>query len=329
MNETLAKEDAAGLICAYLLDGRGRARPLNWTEVMEGGHEGVLWVHLDFSNPQARDWLVSNSGIDPAVADAMLVEEIRPRSVQFEEGILAILRGVNTNPGSEAEDMVSIRLWLERNRIISTRRRRLLSVHDMTTRFDTGDGPVDVGNFIVELAGRMVERIGEVVNEIEEDLETTETAMQEGRAASMRGRFAEIRRRSARIRRYLAPQREALDRLSRMQGGILSERDCVALYEEANEVTHYVEDLDLARERAMVAQEEVLSILAHEQNSKMYLLSIVAAVFLPLSFLTGLMGMNVAGLPGTENPTAFLILSAIMVAVALGILLVFRIKRWL
>jgi len=98
--------------------------------------------------------------------------------------------------------------------------------------------------------------------------------------------------------------------------------------EQANRLTLILEDLDLVRERAMVAQEEFLGIVAHEQNARMLVLSIVAAIFLPLSFLTGLMGMNVAGLPGMENEWAFWILVSSMLFIAGVILMLFRIKKW-
>lgn len=91
----------------------------------------------------------------------------------------------------------------------------------------------------------------------------------------------------------------------------------------------FVEELDLARERAMVIREEMLSNLAQDQNAKMYLLSMVAAVFLPLSFISGVMGMNTAGLPGGENTMAFWIVVALMLLTGIGILLVFRWKRWM
>jgi zinc transporter len=69
--------------------------------------------------------------------------------------------------------------------------------------------------------------------------------------------------------------------------------------------------------------------LAQQQNSRMYILSIVAAIFLPLSFLTGLMGMNVAGLPGTEDPASFTLLVILMLAVGFGIVGIFRWQKWL
>ena len=329
MNE-IATQTESGLICAYLIDGAGGGRKLDWAGIEQYEvDDGLLWVHLDFTDNGSRNWLLEKSGLDATVAEALVAEDSRPRSIQFERGILAVLRGVNTNPGSDVEDMVSIRVWLEENRIISTRRRRLLSIQDIQLQIEKATGPVNAGSFLAYLAERLVDRIGEVVDEIEDDIEVVESQIQLGELVNMRGKFSEFRRRTAGIRRYLAPQREALDRASRMKGNILSEQDCVTLHEQANNVTFYVEELDLARERTMVAQEEIMNNLAHEQNSKICLLSIVAAVFLPLSFLTGLMGMNVAGLPGTENTAAFNVIAIVMLALAVGILLLFRLKKWL
>jgi zinc transporter len=138
-----------------------------------------------------------------------------------------------------------------------------------------------------------------------------------------------LRRKTASIRRYLAPQRDALDRLYRQPGDLFSQSEAQSLREEADRITRYLEDLDLARERAMVLQEELLGRMAHEQNSRMYLLSVVAAVFLPLSFLTGLLGMNVAGLPGTENPQAFALSAIAMIGLGIGLVVYFRWKRWI
>lgn len=319
-----------GLVCAYDLDGRGGAAPIGWPDVAKPAPGGsIRWIHLDFTHPQACDWLWNESGIDSTVVEAMLADDIRPRSLQTGSGVLTILRGVNLNPGSEAEDMVSIRVWLEPGRIISTRRRRLKSILRIREELAAGQGPVGPGDFLITLLAYIGDRIAEVVDSIDAAIEDAETALAAGRSAAYRGEFGGLRRKTALIRRYLSPQREALDRLSRMQTAIFSAEQSAALQEETNRMTLFVEDLDLARERAMVAQEEVLSGLAHEQNTKMYLLAIVAVVFLPLSFLTGVFGMNVAGLPGTENPAAFAILAALMLGIGLGILGLFRWKEWL
>lgn len=318
-----------GLVCAYLFDGKGGARELKWAEI-EAAREadGVLWVHLDYSHPHASQWLFESSGIQESIIDAMLESDTRPRSFQFKSGILAMLRGINPDPGSDADDMVTLRIWMQQDLIISIRRRKLQSIKDVRESFSKGTGPKDVGEFLSHISDRIIDRISEVVNQIDEQLDARELELQQDNVSSKRAQFAVIRRRSARIRRYLAPQRDAFDRLSRMSGDILSESDCMDMSENANQMTFFVEELDLARERAMLAQEEIFNLLAQNQNNKIFLLAIVSAIFLPLSFLTGLMGMNVAGLPGLENPQAFNIVVAIMTALGLGILLLFRIKKW-
>ena len=319
-----------GLICAYDLDQSGGGELLDWSQISLPPKPGrIRWVHVDFSQPRGREWLINDSGIDESVIEAMLQEDIRPRSLQTAKGVLTVLRGVNQNPDSSAEDMVSIRVWLEKNRIISARRRRLMSVNLIQEDLREGDGPVSPGDFLVRLVATLGDHIAEVIDSIDESIEQCEVAQGNRHHQRYRGEFGNLRRKTAHIRRYLAPQREALDRLSRMQGDIFSAGELAGLQEETNRMTLFVEELDLSRERAMVAQEEMLSSLALEQNSKIYLLSIVAAIFLPLSFLTGVFGMNVAGLPGTENPASFMIIAGIMLAIGAGIMLLLRWKSWL
>ena len=90
----------------------------------------------------------------------------------------------------------------------------------------------------------------------------------------------------------------------------------------------YLEDLDLIRERTLVLQEEWTNIAMEQQNTRMYVLSIVALIFLPITFVTGIFGMNVAGVPGTENPDAFLLVSGTMALISVVIIGVLKVRRW-
>lgn len=317
-----------GLVCAYELDGRGGSRPLNWQDI-DTPAAGPRWIHLDFTQPHAREWLRRSSSIDRIIVDALLDEDSRPRSVRHGKGMLVILRGVNLNPGADPEDMVSIRIWIEKDRVVSTRRRKLLSVARLREAMAQGEGPRDAGDFLVLLTQYLGERITPVIDALDEEVEEAEQAFARNEAVPYSGEFSAFRRQAARIRRYLAPQRDALERLSRDADSLFAGDEMSAFREEADQITRALEDLDLVRERAILAQEELLGRLANEQNRRMYVLSLVAAIFLPLSFLTGLMGMNVAGLPGTEDPAAFALLSLFMIGVAILIVILFRWRKWL
>jgi len=101
------------------------------------------------------------------------------------------------------------------------------------------------------------------------------------------------------------------------------------LRETSDRTTRYVEDLDAIRDRAMVTQEELNNRLAEQMNKTMYVLSIVAGIFLPLGLLTGLLGINVGGIPGTENKWAFTIFCFILLGVAGVQVWLFKRKKWM
>ena len=318
------------LVFACLLDGKGGATALTAADLGRPlADEGVLWLHVDYKNEAAAKWIRASSGIDTLVIAALLDEDSRPRMVQFNSGLLLILRGVNFNEGAQAEDMVSVRIWAEAKRIVTTRRRNVRAPRELYEQLLQGQGPTGPGDFVLRLAAHLDANIEPVIDSIDDELEIAETKYSGGNYSDYRGEFGQLRRKTARLRRYLAPQRDTLERLSRQPDDIISEAQRNGLREEADAITRHLEDLDLARERAMVAQEELLNKMAQEQNSRMYVLSLVAAIFLPLSFLTGLMGMNVAGLPGTEHPAAFAVVVVVMLVSAVVIGVFFRWKKWL
>jgi len=318
-----------GLVAAFLLDGAGGGKALDFAGVRAWRPgDGLLWVHMDLTVPATAAWFEGDAGLDPVVAEALLQGETRPRAASLKDGLLVVLRGVNMNPGADPEDMVALRMWITRERIVTTRRRRLLSVDDMRAAIPAGHGPVSSGDFLVAMADRMVERAALVVADVDEAVDRLEEEVLAAESHALRAALAEVRREAIGLRRYLAPQREALARLYAESSPLLSDVDRLRLREVADTVTRHVEDLDAARERAAVVHEELASRLAEQMNQRMYVLSVVAALFLPLGFVTGLLGINVGGIPGVEDPHAFGIVTLVLTLVAVGVLAVFKWRRW-
>ncbi len=314
---------------AMILDGTGNGKEVDTATVKQwSGESGVLWTHIDVADGASADWLAEQSDLPAAAAEALLAGETRPRSTFSEHGLLIVLRGVNTNPGADPEDMVSVRVWLDANRIITSQRRQLLSVQDVRKSLASGEGPTSSGDFLGALVERLADRIGDFVDSIEDRMDAAEEEIASGRSLGFRQRLSALRRQIAHVRRFLAPQRDALDRLNRQTCAWLTEPNAHSLRQEADRITRYLEDLDLAKERAIVLQEELLSQIAQEQNARMYVLSVVAAIFLPLTFVTGLLGMNVGGLPGLESKLGFIWSVVVMAVAAVGLVFFFRWKKW-
>ncbi len=314
---------------ALLFDSHGRARELSDSEVDDwSSADGILWVDCDQNHKAAKSWLTEHSQIDKNLLAVVLAGETRPRSLVEPDGLAIIMRGINMNPGAVPDDMVAIRVVIEKNRIITSHRRAVLSVRDVRDSLLAGTGPKTVGEFLIGLTGFLAVRIEAAVENIEEMLENLDDEISDGDIGSMRSKLGVIRRQAAAIRRHLAPQRDALERLARSTTSIMTDKDLIAVRDEGDHVTRYIEDLDLARENALVTQEDLMNRVAQEQNARMYLLSVVAAIFLPLTFVTGLLGMNVAGLPGTVSPYSFTFSTIVMVALGAGLAIFFKWRKW-
>ncbi|MGD8417696.1 MAG: zinc transporter ZntB [Pseudomonadales bacterium] len=312
-------------VFGWALDGGGGGTPVEPDHVPEGP---PVWLHFDYSKRDIAPALLG-LGLPPRVVESLIRTDTRPRAAVLAEGILVLLRGVNMNPGSDPEDMVSLRLWIEPNRLITVRQRRLFAVQDVRDMLSEGEGPASVPSLVTAITERLADRISDFVDGIEERTVEFETVVEVDPPKGLRTRVSALRRQTAVVRRFLAPQRDALDALYRDSKTLLSADQAYAIREQADRIARYVEDLDLVRERSLVIQEELLNRIAQEQNARMYLLSIVAAIFLPITFITGLFGMNVAGLPGLENPEAFLLVAAVMAGVTVGMLVYLRVKRWM
>lgn len=322
--------DSNGLIYAYLMDGDGGATELPWEEVDNWKPEqGPLWLHLDYSSAEAAKWISGKSGLDEVFVSALLTEESRPRTSVIGAGALVALRGVNLSPGSDPEDMVAIRLWIDDKRIISTRKRRLLSESDIAKSFEEKQGPKTTGEFLVDLSGRLISRMEGTIEDIEDRVDHLEEEVIASESHALRSKLSEIRREAIMLRRYLAPQREAMMKLQTENIPWLSDSDRLHLRETTDRLIRYTEDLDSVRDRAAVTQEELVNRLSEQMNTRMYVLSLVAAVFLPLGFLTGLLGINVGGIPGAENKSAFVIFILMLAVVVVGQIVIFKKKNWL
>jgi len=322
-------EEAPGLIAAYILDGKGKGTKIGWKEIRSWTPQmGVLWVHLDYTSPEAQKWITQEAELEEVLSGALLKAETRPRSVLYDDSLLLTLRGVNLHPQSNPEDMVAIRLWIEKNRIISTRKRRLLSEDDLRSALEKGHGPKTPGEFLVYLTERLVERMSDVIDQINDDVDNLQDQVLTMESHQLRPIIAGYRRQTIGLRRYLGPQREALSKLYNERVQWLEDIDRMHLRETSDRMMRYIEDLDSSRERASVTQEELMSRLSENMEKRMYVLSIVSTVFLPLSFFTGLLGINVGGIPGAENKTAFLIVCLILSGFAAIQFLIFKIKKW-
>jgi zinc transporter len=290
-----------------LIWGAGRAQELD-LDAFCADHLNApfSWVHMDGTD-DLRAIIDRVADIPSAALNALIAVETRPRCTLFGDGALVNLRGLGRD-GEEGEisgdPLVSIRIWAQKGRVVSLSYRPLGIIDDVLARMQAGE-LADPGDVIAALAVDITEHLDPEVADLGDMLDTIESHLDEHGPVSTRTRVSRIRASAIAYRRFIAPQRQAMERLMAAQTSWLQPDDRVHLQEAADRCARMAEELEAVRERAALAHEGLTDLRAEHMNRQGLILAIVALIFLPLTFLTGLLGMNVEGIPYAHEPWAF------------------------
>ena len=313
------------VIYALTLDGKGGMAPLTAGSDIPG--DRPAWLHLDYGNPEAARWLLQTPLLSEAGKESLLGQSNRPKLVRMGETVLLILRGINHNKDHRPEEMVALRIFITPDLIISSRRRPLLSEQDVFNQLKLGGGADTPADWLVEVCDALTDRAGEFVEELHDKiLDLEEMVLMRDMPAN--GRLALIRKQLIMIRRYLSPQRDLVARLANEKISWLDEDDRRRLLDIADRLRRWLDDLDAGVARTAVLADEINNLMAEATNRRAYQMSVMALLFLPASFLTGLFGINLGGMPGAESPTAFWVFCGSLVALAAGLAVWLRHRRW-
>lgn len=308
------------VVAAWQIGGSGR----QWlpAELSDKLPAEPLWLHLDRANPGLAHWLQQVAQVPEGAVGALLDEDTRPRLDFYDDGVMLILRGVNATDSAGHHEMVSLRMWVTATTLITLRKRSLASVRAVRQKYEDGRGPQRIGELLVTLVENLNLPMDHVTDAIEAVFDARETVVGDRNIRHAMATVSRQRSKLVSLRRYIHPQQVALTKLLAAPPSWIVERDAALLRNAVDDVARQVEDLAALTERATLLHDQLSHQLAERLNRNMYLLSMVTVVFMPLSVITGLLGVNLGGIPGAESPLAFEILCA-----ALALLVVVEI--WL
>jgi zinc transporter len=186
----------------------------------------------------------------------------------------------------------------------------------------------DPGDLIAALAMKITHQLDPVVAELGDKVDDCEVTLAEEGGFVMRREIAQARSKAISYRRFIVPQRQALEDMSALQTAWIEDDDRIHLREAADRFARMGEELEAIRERSALLHEQISDMRSEKIDQRSLVIAIVALVFLPLTFLTGLLGMNVDGIPYAHQPWAFGAVTAICLVIAVVITLYFALARW-
>jgi zinc transporter len=268
-------------------------------------HDGQLsWIHLTTNDERAQLWLRGEAKLGQPVIDALTATETRPRCDPMGQGALINLRGQSSETMSSSDPLASIRLYAHAGCVFSVTRKPLNAIPLVRKQVEQGK-ILDPGDLIAAIAQAITEELDPTVAEIGDSLDDCEESIGAQHAFELRRRVNAARVKAIGLRRFLYPQRAALEKLSTMPVEWLAEDDRLHLAAAADRAARMAEELESIRERAAIIHETLTDLRAEQLDQRSLIIAVAAMVFLPLTFITGLLGMNVAGIPYAHEPWAF------------------------
>lgn len=286
------------------------------------------WVHCQRDQAGIVPWLES-LGVHNGVQQALLAEDTRPRFERVGDGFFLILRGVNLNPGAEPDDMLSLRLLWHDAGLISLRKHAFKAVASVRDRLQGGEGPANPSQLLVALVAALNNRIDELLDAQEAELVALEDESSGPNPQQHLTKLTQLHRRLLRLHRFIRPQVGALTEFVAEAESWFGRKDLFGLSNQRDATQRILESIEMLLQQVQLIRDELQQNLAERMNRNTYWLSVTAGVFLPLSFLTGLFGINVGGMPGVQSDTAFwLVCGALSSLAVVEFLLLRRLRFW-
>lgn len=339
MNHKMLSDEGLGiepgqlpLVFGLVLDGNGGARRIRWDEVQgwQPAAQGeVLWIHLLRTHPGVEEWLRDVEGVPEPTAELLTSDETRPRAFREKHTLVATLRGINFNPGAEPEDMLSMQLWSDGNRVITLRRLPLQTPRIVADALEAGSGPVDAGSLVTALTEHLIERMSHAIVDMNAMIDELEEESRSADTDRILDQIATIRRNCLALKRHMSPQHEALLAIAHTAPAWFEDHDRREISETIARLRRYLDDLDISKESALVLQDDIRVRAAAGTQKTQYVLAVVAGVFLPLTFITGLLGINVGDIPLAQTGShGFWIIAGLCGAILVVEVLLLRKLKW-
>ncbi len=313
--------------CFHIDNGRSTEVPLDRALATGSGAPDLAWIHLGAIDDDARIWLHETAALDDYVVDALTATETRPRCEAFGDGAFLNLRGRSREELDSSDLLASVRIWATRGRVFSVVRKPLVAV--AMVKQEVAAGHVrDPGDLITAFAAAITADLDPDVADLGDQLDDCEEQLDPGKVFELRRTVSRVRIAAIGYRRFLNPQRAALEKLAALPGDWLADDDRLHIAGAADRAARMAEELESIRERSALMHETLSDLRAEQIDGRALVISIVAMVFLPLTFITGLYGMNVANLPYAQEPWAFDAITGVCAAIAAGVVIYFVRRHW-
>jgi magnesium transporter len=297
------------------------------------GKPGVTWIDLDgIHQIEILEQLGECMSVHPLVLEDILNTDQRPKLEDFDDYLFIVLKMSHYDDQSGEMEVEQISLILGPNYVVSFQERPGDVFDPIRDRITNGRGHIrklgadylayTLIDAIVDHYFIVLEQIGEKIEFLEEELITDPTP-------ETLQTIHNLKREMIFLRKSVWPLREVVGGLERRESPLIGESIAVYLRDVYDHTIQVIDTLETFRDMISGMLDIYLSSVSNRMNEVMKVLTIIATIFIPLTLIAGIYGMNFKYMPELEQPWGYPAVWGVMLAIAIVMLIYFRRKKWL
>jgi zinc transporter len=280
------------------------------------GAGGVTWLDIDMAVDADREWLMAWQEINEQTRQALLGPVRFNHYEQVPDGTLLSIKTLRPGQTEDVTDLADLKLLIGSTRAVTVRSGALVAVDELRQQLMSDRTLVTAVDLLGFLVSAMTNRMEAVIYELTQDIDDVEDALLDGGSVPPPQTLSELRRRIFRTRRQVNGTQQVLAPMTTDPALALDADDRETLNRASNHVDRYLGSLDECRTRVQMLEDQIEAQRSDTMTRSSLNLTIVATVFLPLSFITGLLGMNVGGIPDEHNPLGFWLVTGLSIIIS-------------
>jgi len=293
----------------------------------------VTWMNVDgLADASAIETLSAQFGLHHLVREDIRNTNQRPKAEDFEEYMYIALKMLRWDAAQSEADVEHVSIVLGANFVLTFQERPGDVFEPIRERIRTDKGRIrrmGADYLVYCLIDAIVDGYFVVLEKRGELIEAIEDAVIANPAPQTLRRIHRLKREGLFIRRSIWPAREVAAALERSESPLLSRGIRMYLRDIYGHITHAIDTAEALREMLSGIRDTYLSSVSNRMNEVMKVLTIIATIFIPLTFLAGIYGMNFRHMPELKWVWGYPLVWSVMLVVAVIMLVFFRRKKWL
>lgn len=295
--------------------------------------DSTTWINFNGLNYVNEIEAIGNHyGLHPLVLEDIVNITQRPKIDEYENYIFVVLKMLYYD---KDEQIVSeqVSFILGKNYVLSFQESEGDVFDSVRDRLRQGKGRIRTLSsdyLLYALIDTTVDHYFSVIEILGEKIEDFETAIFSGNASDEVSKdIQNLKREILRLRRAIFPLREVINRIEKNESNLIQDKTITYYRDIYDHLIHVTENIDIYREMIWSLMDMYMTSISNKMNEVMKVLTIMASIFIPLTFIAGIYGMNFDYIPELHYQHAYFVLWGVMILLFIGMLIYFKRKKWL